>query len=121
MLVEVNTLLDPLSCIFELGTPKYIIIPSMVFGCSDDMLELCPVLCQTRVGDLCILHGQPEIGEASDLRPDFRKNVFSYPPPPPQPQHIGKALFLEISKRYNIPYTTTFFRKSARTKKFLLV
>ena len=81
-LVELNTLLDPLSCIFELGTSKYIIIPCMVFGGNADMLELCPVLSQTPVGDLSFLHRQPKIPEASDLRPNFRKNMVSYPPPP---------------------------------------
>ena len=79
-LVEWNTSLDRLSCIFELGTSKYIIRPSMVFGCSADMLELCPVLFQTPVCDLCFLHRQPKILEASDLRPDLRKNMGAYPP-----------------------------------------
>ena len=77
-----NGPLDPSSCIFQLSTSKYIIIPSMVFGCSDNMLELCPVPSQTPVGDLCILHRQPKILEASDFRREFRKNMVSYPPPP---------------------------------------
>ena len=66
-LLELSTLLDRSSCIFERSTSKYIIVPSMVLGCSDDMLELCPVLSQTLVGNLCILHAQ--ILEASDFCP----------------------------------------------------
>ena len=72
----------------------------MVFGCSDDMLRLCPVVSQTLVGDLCILHRQRKILESSDLRPEFHKNIVSYHP---LTLHIRKALFLEIPKRYNIP------------------
>ena len=34
----------------------------------------------TPVRDLCILHRQPQILEASDFRPDFRTNMVSYPP-----------------------------------------
>ena len=79
-LLQLSTLLDFSPCLFELGTSKYIIIPSMVFGCSGDMLELCPVLSQTQIGDLFILHRQPKILKASDLRPDFRKNMVCYPP-----------------------------------------
>ena len=67
-------------------------------------MELCPILSQTPVGDLCILQRQPKILEASNLRPDFRNNMVSSPPP--QPIHIQKALFLEIPKRYNIPLPT---------------
>ena len=100
-LLALNTLLDRSSCIFELSTSKYIIILSMVFGCSDNMWELCPILSQTPVGNLCILHRQPKIVEASDFRPEFCKNMVSYPPP--QPIHIPKAFFLVTSKRYNIP------------------
>ena len=79
-LLELSTLLHRSSCIFELSTSKYIIIPSMVFGCSDDMLKLSPNLSQTPVGDQCILQRQPKILEASDLRPEFRKNMVSYHP-----------------------------------------
>ena len=50
-LLELRTLLDRSSSIFQLSTSKYIIICSMVLGCSDDMLELCPVLSQTLIGD----------------------------------------------------------------------
>ena len=120
-LLELSTLLDRSSCIFELGTSKYIIICSMVFGCSDDMLVPCPVLSQSPVGDLCIVLRQPKILEASDFRPEFRKNMVSHTP---ITHTYPKAHLLEISKRYNItspPYGTTFFRKSARTEKFLLV
>ena len=44
------------------------------------MLELCPILSQTLVGDLCIVQRQPKILEASNLRPDFRKKMVSYHP-----------------------------------------
>ena len=79
-MLELSILLGALSCIFELGTSKYISTPCMVFGCTDHMLDLCPVLSQTPVGDLCILHRQPKILEPSDFRPDFRTNMVSYPP-----------------------------------------
>ena len=61
LLLEVSTLLHRSSCIFELGTSKYIITPSMVFRCSDHMLRLCPVVPQSPVGDLvtCILYTPP--------------------------------------------------------------
>ena len=76
-LLELSTLLHRSSCIFELGTSKYIMTPSMVFGSSDDMLRLCPVVSQTPVGDLCILHKQPKILEVLTLRPEFRKILVS--------------------------------------------
>ena len=82
-LLELSTLLHRSSCIFELGTSKYIITPSMVFGCSDDVLRLCPVVSQTPVGDQCILHRQPKILEAFDLRREFRKKYGLLPPPNP--------------------------------------
>ena len=72
----------------------------MVFGCSDDMLVLCPVLSQTPIGNLCVLGKRPKILEASDFRPEFRKKLVPYPP---YPIHIRKAFILDISKRYNIP------------------
>ena len=50
-LLELSTLLDRSSCIFGISTSNYIIIRSMVLGCSGDMLELCPVLSQTAIGD----------------------------------------------------------------------
>ena len=75
-MLELSAMLDRSSGIFELGTSKYIIIPCMVFGSSDDMLELCPILSLTQVGDLCILQ-QPESPKASNLRPDFRNNMVS--------------------------------------------
>ena len=78
-LVELNTFLDPLSCIIGHGTSKYSIIPSMAFGCSDHMLELGPFLSQTPLRDLCILHRLPKILEASDLRPVSRRHMVSPP------------------------------------------
>ena len=79
--LEWSTLLDRSSCIFELSTSKYTIVLSMVFGCSDDMLELCPILSQTPVGVLCILHGQPKILEAKHCALISEKNMVSYHPP----------------------------------------
>ena len=96
MLLELSTMLHRSSCIFQLSTSKYIIIPSMVFGCSDDMLELCPVLPQTPIGDLCILHIQPKILEASDLRPEFREYGHL---PPPSTHTYPKYPFLGDSKK----------------------
>ena len=117
-LVELNTLEDPLSRIFGLGTSKYIIIPSMVFGCSGDMLELCPVLAQTPVRDL---FGLPKILEVSDFCPNFRKNMVSYPPPPTHKYPKNPFLGDFEKVKHTAPYRTTFFRKSARTEIFMLV
>ena len=96
----------------------------MVFGCSDDMLEPCPVLSQTPISDLCILHREPKILEASDLRPDFRRNVGAYPPPNPYipqkpfswrfrkgitspPPPLRNNIFPKISPDRNIPASLT--------------
>ena len=89
----------------------------MVFGCSDDMLELCPILSQTPFGDLCILQRQPKLLEASNLRPDFRKNVVSYPPPPPpNPYIFEKPVSRRFRKgKHTSTHGTTYFRNSACT------
>ena len=98
-LLALSALLHRSSCIFELNTSHYIIIPSMVFGCSDDTLQLCPVLSQTPIGDLCILHRQPKTLEPFDLRPEFCKNMVSYPPPPPLTHTSPKTPFLGDSEK----------------------
>ena len=46
------------------------IIPLVVFRCSDNILDLCPILCQTTIVNLCVLHRQPKIFEASNFGRD---------------------------------------------------
>ena len=84
----------------------------MVFGCSDDMLRLCLVVSRTPVGDLCILHGQPQILEAPNLPPDFRKNMVSYHPL--AHTYPKSPLLGDPEKVQHTPtYGTTVFRNSA--------
>ena len=90
------------------GEPTHGLHPRFV------VTEILLKLSRTPVGALSLLHIQPRIHEASDLRREFRKNMVFYHP---LTQTYPKSPFLGDSEivQHTPTYGTTFFRNSACT------